>query len=184
MSATDQGASAGSGEGGGGPLTRTVLITGAAGGLGRAAALALTGVNPPPFAALYAASKAALAAYSESLWHEVRPFGIQVSVIEPGPMRTEPRVTPQAPRQTIPVYDEPRARALGAVLEAQQTAGLLPARVAECIVRVVGSASPKVRYRVGAEATWLPRLKSALPWALYVQGVRRKYHLDGPSGQA
>jgi len=160
-------------------VTRAVLPILRRGGGGRIVNISsLTGVNPPPFAALYAASKAALAAYSESLWHEVRPFGIHVSVIEPGPMRTEPQVKPQPPNQPVAAYDEPRGRALGAILKDQETSGLRPSQVAACVARVVTSAAPKLRYRVGAQATWLPRLKTALPWSLYVKGVRRKYNLD------
>jgi NAD(P)-dependent dehydrogenase (short-subunit alcohol dehydrogenase family) len=138
----------------------------------------LAGLNAPPFGAVYAASKAALEAYSEALWHEVRPLGIHVSLIEPGPLRSEGRDTAVQPKETIAAYDGPRQRALDAIRRAEQTGRLLPAHVAECVVRVVSSRSPRLRYRVGAEASWLPRLKSALPWTWYVKGVRRKYDLD------
>jgi NAD(P)-dependent dehydrogenase (short-subunit alcohol dehydrogenase family) len=160
-------------------VTRAALPILRGGGGGKIVNISsLAGLNAPPFGAIYAASKAALEAYSESLWHEVRPFGIHVSVIEPGPMRSETSVEPQLPKEPIAEYDGPRGRALGAVLQDQKTGRLLPARAAECVVRVVQDPSPRLRYRVGAEATWLPRLKSALPWGLYVKGLQRKYNLD------
>ena len=44
----------------------------------------LAGVLGLPFSGLYSASKFALEGMSESLRHEVRPFGIRVVLIEPG----------------------------------------------------------------------------------------------------
>jgi short-subunit dehydrogenase len=46
------------------------------------------GFLPAPYQGIYCASKHALEGYSESLDHEVRQFGIRVSVIEPGFTRT------------------------------------------------------------------------------------------------
>jgi NAD(P)-dependent dehydrogenase (short-subunit alcohol dehydrogenase family) len=42
-----------------------------------------------PFFASYNASKHALEGFSEGLWHELKPFGIKVKVIEPGYVQTE-----------------------------------------------------------------------------------------------
>ena len=42
-----------------------------------------------PNMAAYCASKFAMIGLSESLYHELRPLGIQVSVISPGPVRTK-----------------------------------------------------------------------------------------------
>lgn|SRR3989338_202931 len=39
--------------------------------------------NTPPFGSMYAASKAALESFSESLCLEVQPFNISVSIVEP-----------------------------------------------------------------------------------------------------
>ena len=41
-----------------------------------------------PFFATYNASKHAMEGYSEGLWHELKPFGIRVKVIEPGYVAT------------------------------------------------------------------------------------------------
>jgi NAD(P)-dependent dehydrogenase (short-subunit alcohol dehydrogenase family) len=48
----------------------------------------VVGFVPAPYQGIYCASKHALEGYSESLDHEVRQFGIRVSVIEPGFTRT------------------------------------------------------------------------------------------------
>src|SRR2546422_6503660 len=44
----------------------------------------LAGNTAIPFSAFYSATKFALEGYSESLWYEVSPFGISVSLVEPG----------------------------------------------------------------------------------------------------
>lgn len=41
-----------------------------------------------PFFATYNASKHALEGFSEGLWHELKPFGVRVKVIEPGYIET------------------------------------------------------------------------------------------------
>ena len=140
----------------------------------------LAGLNAAPFAAVYSASKSALEAYSESLRQELKPLGIRVSLIEPGAVRSETRQAPQTAAQPIAAYAGPRQRALG-VISALDQRGMDVNRVAECVLHVLQSPSPKLRYRVGPDATWLPRLRAALPWSWYEEGVRRKYHLDDSS---
>ncbi len=49
----------------------------------------IAGLVSAPFAGLYAASKHAVEAITESLHYEVRPFGVRVAVIEPGGFDTE-----------------------------------------------------------------------------------------------
>src|SRR6266702_4538899 len=48
----------------------------------------LAGITAIPFGSFYTASKFAIEGYSEALWHELRPLGISVSVIEPGFVHT------------------------------------------------------------------------------------------------
>src|SRR6058998_1295203 len=44
----------------------------------------LAGITAIPFGSFYTASKFALEGYTEALWHELRPFGIHATLIEPG----------------------------------------------------------------------------------------------------
>jgi hypothetical protein len=52
-----------------------------------------------------------------------------------------------------------------------------PDKVAQAIVRVASSQSPRLCYRVGNEAQWLPRLKAILPDQLFRFGARKRLNL-------
>src|SRR5206468_8242762 len=60
----------------------------------------LAGITAIPFSAFYTASKFAIDGYSEALWHEVRPFGIHVTVLEPGFIHTKIGETTQDRKST------------------------------------------------------------------------------------
>ena len=47
------------------------------------------GINSSPGLGVYNASKFALEGFSEALYHELLPLGINVSIVEPGPFRTD-----------------------------------------------------------------------------------------------
>jgi NAD(P)-dependent dehydrogenase (short-subunit alcohol dehydrogenase family) len=49
--------------------------------------------------------------------------------------------------------------------------------VAEAIVRVAASKSPKLRYRVGSDAVWVPRLKAIVPGAMLSAQMRKRFGL-------
>jgi len=136
----------------------------------------LAGVNAVPFGAIYSASKWALEGYFESLRQEVKPFGIDVAIVEPGAVRSDRREAPQQPQNGIAAYAAPRAHAIEVILRGDQK-GMDVARVADRVVRIVESRSPKLRYRVGLDATWFPRFKM-LSWSFYETGIRRRYALD------
>src|SRR5262245_17713701 len=136
----------------------------------------LSGLNALPFGSIYSASKWALEAYSESLRHEVKSLGISVSIVEPGAILSEKREPPHRPKETAQTYETARQHALDVIVGGDRT-GIDATRVADCVIRVVHSRSPRLRYRVGADAKWLPRLK-LLPWSWYERAIRWRYRLD------
>jgi NAD(P)-dependent dehydrogenase (short-subunit alcohol dehydrogenase family) len=70
-------------------LCRAVLPTMRAQGRGRIVNIgSLAGIVGVPFQGFYCASKFALEAYTEALRMEVKPFGIHVSLVEPGDFAT------------------------------------------------------------------------------------------------
>jgi NAD(P)-dependent dehydrogenase (short-subunit alcohol dehydrogenase family) len=101
--------------------------------------------------AFYAASKFALAAVSESLAIEVRPFGVKVAIIEPGVILTPIWEKAEAVAPEGHPYQQALAR-LYRVFGAQLEGGTLPGVVARKIFEAVKDGAPKVRYAVGADA--------------------------------
>jgi NAD(P)-dependent dehydrogenase (short-subunit alcohol dehydrogenase family) len=140
----------------------------------------LAGLTAIPFGAFYSATKFALEGYSEALWHELRPFGISVTLVEPGFVRTRLNEASQVAAVPLPVYEASEKRALRAIGGAVSR-GIPPERVAECVLGIAQSDQPHLRYRVGADATWLPRLKHVAPWGIFAAGVRRSFGLDSNS---
>jgi len=140
----------------------------------------LAGLTTIPFAAFYSATKFALEAYSEALWYELEPFGITVTLLEPGFARTSLGQAAELASRRLPAYDGLRTRAVAAIERAVEH-GIPPELVARTVLRVALAEAPRLRYRVGATARWAPRLRHTLPWALYAWGMRRNFGLDAPA---
>lgn len=134
----------------------------------------LAGNTAIPYSAFYSASKFAVEGYSESLWYEVRPFGISVSLVEPGFVNTPIGEASPSAERPLPAYDATRKRMLAAFGHSLQ-AGIPPEQVARRVLQIIEHSHPVLRYRVGAQATWLPRLRSVVPWSVYAAGVRKTF---------
>ena len=134
----------------------------------------LAGITAIPFGGFYTASKFAVEGYSEALWHELRPLGISVSVIEPGFVHTAIGESTHVAETRLGAYDTVRKRATAA-LGRNVEKGIPAEAVAETVLRVVESKSPKLRYPVGTDAKWFPRIKSVAPWPLFAAGVRKTF---------
>lgn len=123
-----------------------------------------------PFVAPYHMSKFALEAFGDALRMEVRPFGVEVAIIEPGSVRTEIwRKGEEDGRRAIDAL-APAARELygrrleGMLRAARATAarGIEPVAVAEAIADALLARRPQTRYLVGSDA----RLQASLRWLL------------------
>ena len=137
----------------------------------------LAGLTAIPFSAFYSATKFALEGYAEALWHELRPFGIDVTLVEPGFVRTRLGEASQVAAGPLPVYAAAEERVLRAIGGAVSR-GIAPERVAARVLRIAHTDQPRLRYRVGTDAMWLPRLKHVAPWSVFAAGVRRTFGLD------
>ncbi len=136
----------------------------------------VVGFLPAPYQGIYAASKHALKGYSESLDHEVRQFGIRVSVIEPGFTRTNIGQNGQLAGHPLVAYDRERNRVLDAVQESI-TNGEDPARVASVVLEALTSRSPRLRYPAGRGAKFLSRLRNWAPAKFLDKGLRKQFGL-------
>jgi NAD(P)-dependent dehydrogenase (short-subunit alcohol dehydrogenase family) len=137
----------------------------------------LAGLSPIPFLGIYSASKFALEGYTETLRYEVKPFNIHVSLIEPAFLKTPMMNNRQVTANRITEYDLWRERALNAV-RAYEEKGPGPELVAETLLEIVSSNTPRLRYLVGQQARSVARLRRLLPAAMYEQGARRTFSLD------
>jgi NAD(P)-dependent dehydrogenase (short-subunit alcohol dehydrogenase family) len=136
----------------------------------------LAGLMGVPGQGFYSASKYALEGYTETLRIEVEPFGIHVSLIEPGFFNTNLHRDMLVGSRLSHDYDAWRPAVMTAITHAIVDGGD-PRRVADLIATVAGRASPRLRYRVGSDAVWLPRLKAIVPHSLFELGVRRRFKL-------
>lgn len=109
------------------------------------------GLLPSPFEGYYIASKHAIEGYTESLRLEVKALGIRVSLVEPGFFKTGLFGAEMPTSAHIEAYDAERKNAsLVREVEHRQKA-LNPALVAEVVLRILNSKSPRIRYAVGRE---------------------------------
>lgn len=137
----------------------------------------LTGLAAIPFLGIYSASKFALEGYTEALRQEVRPFNIQVSLTEAGFLRTPMMNHRQVAARRMTEYDACRQRALSAVRASEDKAPG-PDVVADVLLEIVSSSSPRLRYLIGQQAKSVARLRRFLPATMFEQGVRRSFSLD------
>ena len=135
------------------------------------------GLTALPGVSAYAASKYAVEAISESLRVELRPFGISVSVLEPGAIATEiwKKVTAQneelianANPDTYKLY-APLMQSGKNIIEKQKY--LSPEAVAERVYHAFTARKPKNHYVVGMDAKLFILIES-LPekvrdWMMY-----------------
>lgn len=129
-----------------------------------------------PFQGLYSATKFAIEGLSESLRMELKPFGIHVSLIEPGDFNTGFT----ANRRVVDggqsgAYGARFRRAL-AVAESDETGGASPDHVARLLGRILRARSPRLRYSVGPPSQRTASvLKGLLPSSVFEREIMRHY---------
>jgi len=139
----------------------------------------LLGVVAMPYLSLYASSKFALEGMIEGLYHELSPFHIKVSLVEPGFFRTKFDARP--PAAPLAVYEVARQSMLRFV-RAEVEQGPDPEQVARRIVQLATSAAPPLRSYVGPRAGLLMALRQWLPQRIFEQVRRRVFQIERVPG--
>jgi NAD(P)-dependent dehydrogenase (short-subunit alcohol dehydrogenase family) len=135
------------------------------------------GFLPMPYAALYAATKHAVEGYSESLDHELRTWGVRVSVIEPAYTKTGFDANFLEADSKLDEYHEVRA-SLRKTLTEVMAAADDPGVVADVVLEAASAARPKLRYTAGVRAGRLRLLRRFAPAGLIDTGIRNDLRLD------
>jgi NAD(P)-dependent dehydrogenase (short-subunit alcohol dehydrogenase family) len=123
-----------------------------------------------PMVGPYAASKHALEAVSDALRRELRPWGIHVSLIEPGAVVTPiwDRGRETADRLEAEMGEEARDRygkladKIRSETEKIPDRGVQPDEVAKAIEEALTASRPKLRYVVGGDAKMRLRVKAVI----------------------
>jgi NAD(P)-dependent dehydrogenase (short-subunit alcohol dehydrogenase family) len=125
-----------------------------------------------PFLGPYSASKFALEALSDALRVELRPWGIHVSIIEPGVIATpiwkkSLAAADEAMTEMPPAVEELYGEMLGAVRgEVEGLHGIPAARVADVVAHALTARRPRARYLVVAPSARLRLALTYLPTRL------------------
>jgi short-subunit dehydrogenase len=110
-----------------------------------------------PGSGYYAATKFAVVGFSEALARETKELGIKVTVVAPGPFRTDwAGRSLKAATKPIPAYAKSVHSRLKSLNESSGHQPGDPARAAQAIIKAVDSSEPPLRLVLGA-----PGLKMA-----------------------
>ncbi|TAU55625.1 oxidoreductase [Rhizobium leguminosarum] len=133
----------------------------------------VAGFLPGPYTALYNATKHAVEGYSESLDHELRTFGIRVSLVEPVFTRTALGDHGDKPDQVLSVYDKGRAAANATWRNGIANGDPVEA-VAEKVVKAATDKEPSMRYTPGKMAGRLRLMRRFVPEKAFDKSFRKQ----------
>jgi NAD(P)-dependent dehydrogenase (short-subunit alcohol dehydrogenase family) len=105
----------------------------------------------------YSASKFALEGWSEVLSRELAPFGINVTIVEPGGFRTEWAGRSMIKAAPLAAYDVVMTERRAGMEQANGRQPGDPARAAQAIIAVIESEHPPLRLPLGTDAVTIIR---------------------------
>lgn len=133
----------------------------------------VAGLIPAPYAALYASTQHAIEGYSESLDHELRPFGIRVVLVEPAYTRTSFEENLAKPDKSLGIYDAARV-GINETLRKALEAGDAPAIVAGTVLKAATDFDPRRRYAAGKLARKVSLLRRFVPESAFDKRLRKQ----------
>jgi NAD(P)-dependent dehydrogenase (short-subunit alcohol dehydrogenase family) len=124
-----------------------------------------------PLLAPYAASKFAIEGIAESLRHELRSFGVRVTVVDPGAVKTDiwdkgrhyaDEMEQLLPAEGTVLYGD-AITGMRRSIDQQDRIGIPPEQVARVVARALFSDRPRARYLVGRDAQVVGVIARVLP---------------------
>ena len=127
------------------------------------------------FAGAYHASKYALEAIGDAWRQELAPDGVQVVIVEPGPLSTPIWSKAAKSLDALPDNDRYRERvdALRGRLERMGKESSGPGQAVELIVHALSAARPHTRYAGGVAASVVPKVRRLVPDRLFDRIAQR-----------
>ncbi|MEO8696261.1 MAG: SDR family NAD(P)-dependent oxidoreductase [Acidimicrobiales bacterium] len=140
----------------------------------------ISGRSAPAYLGPYAASKYALEAVASSLREELRPWGIRISMVEPGVIDTPIWRKGPTLEEFVAMVDEERFALYRAQLEGMAghietiaARGIPASKVAKTVEHALTATRPLYRYLVGRDAQIIGITQRALPDRIAMR-IRRK----------
>lgn len=127
-----------------------------------------------PFQSFYSASKAAINSYTCALANEVRPFGISVTAVQPGDIRTGFTAARKKTVAGDDVYGGRISRSVSR-MERDEERGMEPSHVGRFLCRIAHKRRVKPLYTVGFFYRCVCLLCKALPCGVLNRIVFRLY---------
>jgi short-subunit dehydrogenase len=113
----------------------------------------IAGLRSFPSLGYYCASKYAVEGLSESLWQEVEPLGIKVTLVEPSGFRTDwAGRSANASAYQISGYEQTSGKALRTIQDSSGSQPGDPVRAASAIIQAVEAADSPRRLLLGNDA--------------------------------
>jgi short-subunit dehydrogenase len=136
-----------------------------------------------PLSGPYSASKFAMEGLTDVLRQELKPWGIHVSLVQPGTIDTgihdkADKLLKHLPAEAEQMY-RPLIDAVRSTKEKKVRAAIPPDEVAEVVMRALTAVRPKSRYLVGTDAKIHALLASILPDRLRDAVVSRYLGIPG-----
>lgn len=129
-----------------------------------------------PYRGFYIASKFATEGFSESLSMELQQFGIWVSLVQPGDMKTninDNRLEIETQPESAYHLNYQHTRK---VIRESVNKGQDPIAVAKCVAKIIGQKKPAFRYRVGLPFEHFTLMvKRTIPFRWFEKIVLRYY---------
>lgn len=137
-----------------------------------------------PYFGVYNSTKYAVESLSDALRYELRPFGIDVSLIEPGVIRTNFEATAVSNLKML--EETPYSAALGKYEQMSKMADRFasnPIVIAKAIARAVNARRPSARYVAPWSTNFVLLFRAIAPtfvwdWAMRKVGFLSMKHLD------
>lgn len=124
----------------------------------------VAGLIAIPFQSMYSSSKYAVEALTEALRIEVKPFGINVSMVEPGDTKTgftEKRLYAAGANKDS-AYSAKFEKSINAMVESELN-GPGPIKIVQAVIRIINMKNPPIRITAGFSYKVIVLLKRILP---------------------